>query len=552
VLLALQFSPVVLHPQPSPRADNTEVIPVHNISSFEPSSVATLKEFQDANHGGVLNLHRPFSASPLELSSPPLPAITPPLSRNVQTRTSQDAGNIPFGPPKATEPGERDRSHSSQVDSLGEGNVMKPLAQQVDRTASVQPFPISSTHSVPPLNRRGISISSSISRAASVLTMIAPSRSRKGTARGEHPVEHPSELSHPRNEDKGKAYTNEQRPPSPRGHATATAESPSLPLPVFGPHLWDEIYPLIHGNEDVGREANGTAVGPTLDQERKLVTALDECATHAEDSDISYGARCRTAELSPSSDHTPDTVIPKRPPESLVGRMYSFNHSLRYDPNAPHLPETSEPREKLKRTPDSAPSLDRTESLITPPHPVLLPMQRQPNHAAPVPSNDELTGPNVYAPPQPPTVVSDSQARAALCPGPSVRSDRSLLEGKGETHPDTEIPLMQRPVPITTQPTPQECPSLHPSPRSSPLGDGQTEPEPPGQSGGDRKPEDRRTEDESIREAGRESPPLRKHGRQGGVKGRYLRAWKKYPCCCCIFHVLSFCYYLCSCGPCCD
>lgn len=514
-----------------------------------------MKGLPVANHEGILNLNRAFSTSPVELSSPLLPAITPPLSQNVQTRKSQGAGNIPFGPPKAAEPGERDQSFTSQADSLGRANVMKPLAQQVDRTASMQPFPIPSTPSVPPLNRRGISISSSISRAASVLTMIAPSRSRRGTALGERPVEPPSELSHPRDEDKGNAYTKEQRPPSPQGHATATAESPSLPLPVFGPHLWDEIYPLIRGNEGVDREANGTAAEPTLDQERKGVTAPDECGTHAEDSDtISYSVQRRTAGLNPSSDHIPDLEIPKRPPESLVGRMYSFNHSPRYGPNVPHLPETSDPREKLERTLDSAPSLDRTESLITSPEPVLLPMRMQPNHATRcgVPSNDELTSPTVHTPPQPPTVVSDSQAHAVLCPGPPLRSGRSLLEGKGDTHPDispsTEIHLMQRHVPIITQPTPQECASLHPSSRSSPLGDGQTEPESPGQSGGDRKPEDGRTEDKSVQEAERESPPLRKRESQGGVKGLYLRARKKYPCCSCISHVLSFCRSLCSCG----
>jgi len=410
---------------------------MHDISSSEPSNVATLNEIQVANHVGISNLNRALSTSPVELSSPPLPAITPPLSQNVHTRTSQDAGNIPFGPPKAAEPGERDRS-PSRVDSLSE---MKPLDQQVDRTASVQPFPIPA-HSVPPLKRRGISISSSISRAASVLTMIAPSR--KGTAREELPVEPhvlsgraPSELSHPRDEDKGKAYTNKQRPPSPRGRATSIAESPSLPLPVFGPHLWDEIYSSIRGNEGVDREINGTA-----------------------------------------------------------------------------------------------------------------PMQQQPNHATRVPSNDDLTSPNAHTPPQPPTVVSDSQARAVLCPSLAVRSDGSLLGEKGETRPDispsTEIPLML----ITTQPTPQERPSVHP--RSSPLGDGHTELEQPGQSGGDRKPGDGQTEDERIREARPESPSQSNHGSQGCFKDLYRRAWKKYPCCYCIFHALSYCLYLCSCGPCCD
>ena len=495
-------------PQPSPRTDNTKVIPMHNMSSSGPSSVATLKEVQVVSHEGISNRNRASSTSPVGLSSPSHPPITPPLTQNVPTRPSQEADNTPFGSPKAAESGESDRSPPSQVDLLGEGNAMKSHAQQVHRTASVPPLPIPSAHSVPPLSRRGISISSSISRAASILTVIAPSR--KGTARGEYPVEPaPFELSRPRDDENGKADINGQRLPS-RGRATTTPESPSLPLPVFGPHLWDEIYPLIHRNEGVD-PANGTAVKPTLDQERKRVTALDEYETHGK-----------------------DIVVSKIPPESLVGRTYSFTHSPRHYPNVSHLPETSEPREKLERTPDSAPSLDRTESMITLPQPVLLPTRKQSDHATLASSNDDLTGPNVYTPPESPTVASDSQARAALGPGSPVRSDRSLLKGKGEMHPDisppTEISLMQRPAPITIQPTPQECPSSHTEP--SPLGDKDTEPESPGQPGGDRKLGDGRTEDESTREAGRESPPQGKHESQGGVKGLYLRAWKKYSCCC--------------------
>ena len=496
-------------PQPSPRADNTKVIPVCNMFSSGPSGVAHLKGVQVASHEGITNRNRALSTSPVGLSSPSLPPITPPLPQNVPKQPSREADNTSFGPPEAAESGESDRSPSSQVDLLGEGNAMKSHAQQVHRTASVPPLPIPSAHSVPSLNRRGISISSSISRAASILTMIAPSR--KGTARGECPVEPaPFELSHPRDDENGKADTNGQKLPS-QGRATATPESPSLPLPVFGPHLWDEIYPLIHRNEGVDHEANGTARKPTLDQERKRVAALDECESHGK-----------------------DIVIPKNPPESPLGRTYSFTHSPRHDANVSHLPETSDPREKLRRTPGSAPSLNRTESLITLPHPVLSPTRKQHDHVTPVPSNDDLTGPNAYTPPESPTVVSDSQARAVLCPGSPVHSDRSLLEGKSETYPDvslpTEIPLMQRPVPTIIQPTPQEYPSSHPEP--SPLGDGDTEPESPGQSGGDRKLGDGRTEDESTREAERESPPQGKHEGQGGVKGLYLRAWKKYSCCC--------------------
>ena len=532
VLHALEVLTSSSPPQPIPRADNTEVIPVHDISSSEPSNVAILNEIQVANHEGIFSLNRALSTSPVEPSSPTLPAITPPLSQNVHIRASQGAGDIPFGPPKAAEPAERGRS-PSQVDSLGEETVMKPLAQQVDRTASVRPFP-TPTHPGPPLKRRGISMSSSISRAASVLTMIAPSR--KGTAREELPVDPhilsgraPSELSHQRDEDKGNAYTNEQTPPSPRGRATSTAESPSLPLPVFGPHLWDEIYSSIRGSEGVSPEVNGPAVGPTFDQERRRVTALDEWESCAEDSNaISDGAQRRTAELNPSSNHTPDIVIPKRPPECPVGRTYSFNHSPRYDPNVPRLLETSgESRSKLDRTLNSAPFLDRTEILMTPAQPAV---QRQTNHATRVPSNDDLTSPNAHTPSQPQTVVSDSQARAVLCPGPAVHSDGSPLGEKAETRPDislsTEIPLM----PITTQPTPQERPSLHP--RSSPLGDGCTEPGRPGQAGGDRKPGDGRTEDEGVREAGPESPSQSNHGSQGCFKELYRRAWKIYPRCC--------------------
>lgn len=296
--------------------------------------------------------------------------------------------------------------------------------------------------------------------------MIVPSR--KGTAREELPVEshvlsEPS--SHPRDEDKGKSYANEERPPSPRGRTTSTAESLSLPLPVFGPHLWDEIYSSIRGHEGVDREANGTAVGPTLAQERKqVVTALDERETNAEDTDaILDGSQRRPgmAEPNPSSD-------PKRP--------------------------------------------------------VLSPTQRQPNHDTRVPLSDDLTSPNVHTPPQP---------RAVPFPDPPVLSAR---EEKGETGPDpdpdpdippsTEITLL----PITIQPgTHQERPSVHP--RSSPLGDGNDEPEPEqqrGQSGGgDVKPGDgRTTKDERIREAGRPES----------------RSQSMHP-------VLRFCYYLCSCGP---
>ncbi len=349
----------------------------------------------------------------------------PPLSRtrNVPpTRPSQDTASDPsFGLHKTEE-----LSSVPRVGSSRDKNAIKHHAQQVDRTISVQPSAKPSIHSAPPLNRPGISTSSSLSRIAPAITK--PTSSWMPAPRGmpsdephTRPGEAPSELSRPPDQGKGNTYPDQQshsnpsaasyRPPLPSECAITKAESPLPPKPESGPHRLGRSKSRI--NEGVEREVTMRDVEPPTSEkkERKLTVVAEERETYREDSATgSYGASHREAESTPPSSHGSHVKrYPQAPPESSVERTSTLSRES--DSGLLRLPDAGKTRGKVDRPADLAPSLDRRATSTSPP--ASLSTRNQPKHVIGVPSNNASTNSGANHPLQPPNVLDDSQLRTA-------------------------------------------------------------------------------------------------------------------------------------------
>ena len=349
-----------------------------------------------------------------------------PSSRAPQ-KTSSDAT---FGLPRAEEPAKGNRSPLPKADLSREGNTIKPLAQQVDRIASVHPQSKPFTHSTPALNQPSASVPPSQSSSAPAITTTHSRRirtahrdDRGGTATSESP--------RPPDEDKRQAYPNE----SSHTRATASSREPPFRLEHVAsadgvdslslPQSLNRSSPRLQGNEGVEREAKRAA--ETLTSDKKWgtrTTASKEPEIHEEDPTTDpYSAQRRKLESSPPSSHAPPDIKrhPKAPPQSSVELTSPSSVSRGYDLGATHLPASGEFGRNTGSS-DAISSLRITEASATTPH-VPLSTQNQVKHAGTSPSNNKPTSSSTVAPPRPPTVVGDSQ----ICASPFLSRTTSSL-----------------------------------------------------------------------------------------------------------------------------
>ena len=326
----------------------------------------------------------------------------------------------------------------SKVDVPDERHAIRPSAQQVGRTTSAQPFAKSSTHSAPPLNQPGISMSPSLSPSLSRMApaITKPTSSRMHTARGILSGEHHSQSGgfHPDiswlpEQGKGKlvTYPDEQghtdpsdaspRPPLSPEPAITRAEPSFLPQPESDPHRLGRSKSRIRiqGNEGVKRDATGVAEPPTLEEQRKQTAAAEERGTHREDSTTNaYGGSHQMPEPTHLGRHAQHVKRnPQHTSEGSVERTYS-SLTRESDSSSVRLPDASKSRGKPGRPSDSTTSLDRTEIPVTLHAP--LSTHNQPKHVTGVLSNNSSTTPGVAHRPQTPNTADP------IMPSKSMRS----------------------------------------------------------------------------------------------------------------------------------
>jgi hypothetical protein len=366
---------------------------------------------------------------------------TPPPSQDVQpSRSLRDTGSKGL-----SEPGERtERSESSlqQLDSSNERNATR-RAQQVVRTASVQPSTKPSTSS-PPLNRPSASASPlpPLPLAVQALTnttssqvhaahSVPPdgSQTRSGGA--------PLELPYHRSEERGNAPPDEQsrmNPPAtphrlpslPGDHTAAATEPPSQSQPVSPPPRLDK--------SNSRREAKRATEGPTSDKkEQKGIPAPEEYETR-DSTTTPDGAKRRKGGLNPPTSYNPKGI---QDANASVERTYSSNSSRGNDSSALRLSEIGKSRGKVEQPSASTPSLVKETIFTTPPPsspstlketiftaPSSVSTSSQPKHVTRVPSNSDVIVSRVEQKPhraRPPT-VADSQIKST----PSSKSPTFL------------------------------------------------------------------------------------------------------------------------------
>ena len=388
-----------------------------------------MKEARAAQREGVAIPAPISSTSSMQRTTQPRPGIV--LSTSLDVLPSQGlrdtGGNNPLEVPKPGERREKNESPLHQVDPSRERNATGLRAQQVDRTASVQPSSKPFIYS-PPLNRPTASMSPLPSLPVPTLTRTASNRVH--TARDIRSDEFqartwgaPLELTQNRGKDRREAPPEEKGRISPSGtpsglpsalgdHAAATTEHPSQPQPISASHRLDKSNSGLRGSEGARRDAK-QAEGLNSDKnERKRATAPEEYETCPEDSATSSDDTARRkAEPNPTTNDNSNVIQHTKLAESFVGQTHSSNPSRGNDSNAPRLLEMGGSRGKVGQSSDSAPHWGRKETPITPPPLALVSTQNQPKHVIRVPSNGNLTVSSVNPQPhqlRPPSVVGDS------------------------------------------------------------------------------------------------------------------------------------------------
>jgi len=258
----------------------------------------------------------------------------------------------------------------------------------------------------------------------------------------------PSEFSRSLDEGKGKSdpdgqnhsnrSTPSHRPASPAENGITKAESPSPPQPGSGPHLMWRSKSRTQENTLAEGKALRAPEPPTSEKQRKRTTASEEHALQETSATDPYDPR-RKAEPAPPSSYTRhDKRYPQTLPENTIERTHtSFGRES--DSASVSLPDASKSRGKVGRPSDSAPSLARTGSSITPP-PTSFTTQSQPKHITRVSSTNPSTISSADHRPRPSNVVGDSQIRTAPSMSPSMSSRTPAPTTSQMAHRDGGMP----------------------------------------------------------------------------------------------------------------
>jgi hypothetical protein len=316
-----------------------------------------------------------------------------PRSRNLlrPPRSPALRSNTLLGSSGSEETREMDESSSSQVDSPRERTVIRPHAEQVDRTAFVHPPAMPSTPSPFPLDRWTTSASPILLPYPQGSAWAKRAFSQMHAPRSTLPYEPrapsrgtPFELPHPPGEDRGKARPDDQGkdspaaqhgPSAPSEHTPATTESPTqdirtpllhhtdhphppenipaatphpfrqerspssvprrLHVPPEHSHAMTEL-PSLQDRKDPSATPYKLSVPPpTWERKgRKRVMVHEEHENRLKDS--------ADAEPNPTTSSAPDVVQNSEPPlEGSVQRTYSPYLSREYDSSAPYPPSTN-------------------------------------------------------------------------------------------------------------------------------------------------------------------------------------------------------------------
>ncbi|KAH9961962.1 hypothetical protein BC827DRAFT_249181 [Russula dissimulans] len=205
----------------------------------------------------------------------------------------------------------------------------------------------------------------------------------------------------PLDDGKGKGIPGRAAPPS------------APPQPASGqPHL-DKSNSPMQGDAGTERESKRTAGESTAEKGREMPSTPKDRQTDVEDHSDSPQRQ---------TSHALDNILhPKIAPESSVERTHSSSPSQGNDSSAPHPPDTGESRRRVGESPDSPPSIKRTETPITFPRDALPSTQNQPELRS-VPSSNNETAPGAQDRPRQQS-VGDSQI-------PDIRSGKlSIING---------------------------------------------------------------------------------------------------------------------------
>ena len=277
-------------------------------------------------------------------------------------------------------------------------------------------------------------MSSSLSRAASAMTKTMSSRTQThhGVPVGETHTRSgvaPSEFSRSLDEGKEKKldpdeqnYSNRSTashwPASPAENVITKAESPPPPQPGSGPLLLGRSKSRIQENAGAEGKAVRAPEPPTLEKERKRTTTSDEHEPQETSTTDLYNPRRKAEPTAPSSYTPRDKRYPQSPPASSIERAYSsFNRES--DSGSVSLPDASKSRGKVGPPSDSAPSLARTGSTITPP-PTSFTTQSQPKHITRASSTNYSTISSAEYRSRSSNMGDDSQIQTAPSMSPSM------------------------------------------------------------------------------------------------------------------------------------
>ncbi|KAI0288974.1 hypothetical protein BC826DRAFT_642781 [Russula brevipes] len=240
--------------------------PRHTITRPIPptgsSSVSASRGPQTTQNERIMTPGAISSSASMKLHTQSHPAAIPSSSGIAPpTRVPQQADSKNSRrPPQAEELEPRKRPPAPQAGHAREKDASRPSAEQVDRTASVQPSAKPFAHPSPSLNRPGVSTSPSSSPAAQTLIKTASDRMQvvRGALRDEPQARSGtalSELGSPPDEDKRKVPPYEQGPKSPLG--TPTGPVPTVMSLSTNPAGTQSTSPSTHPQHG---EGGGTSV----------------------------------------------------------------------------------------------------------------------------------------------------------------------------------------------------------------------------------------------------------------------------------------------------
>ncbi|KAH9961956.1 hypothetical protein BC827DRAFT_1376069 [Russula dissimulans] len=185
--------------------------------------------------------------------------------------------------------------------------------------------------------------------------------------------------------------------PQTLGRTTPPSVASSPLQSAFVQPRLDRSYSRMRGNDGTERESKRVAGEPTTEKGRERPSTHKDRQTDVEDH--SDGAQLRTGH---GLDDIPHSKIARA---SSVKRTYSSSPSQGNDSSALPPPDTGESRRRVRESPDSPPSIKRTETPTAFPRDTLSSTQTQPELRS-APSSNNETAPRAHHRPRRPSVAN--------------------------------------------------------------------------------------------------------------------------------------------------